>query len=278
MLKAKNLKTFGFYMLLCVIGMVCIFPYTWLISASLKPETKIFFVPPELIPNPFTFENYIQIVQGSPIVIWMMNSAKITLIVVVLGSLTASMAGFAYSKLRFFGSTFLFLLPLCAMMIPNEVIIVPLFKVWGRLGFINTHVPLITPNIIGAGGMFGVFLFRQFYLSVPMELCEAARIDGCTPFGIFFRIMLPLSTSPLATLAIFNFMNTWNDFLDPLIYLNSTEKYTIALGLSLYQDFEGTHWGQQMAACVLATLPLIIMFFMSQKKFIESVALSGLKT
>jgi multiple sugar transport system permease protein len=278
MLKAKHFKTSGFYFLLCIIGVICVFPYTWLISASFKPETKIFFVPPELIPNPFTFENYIQIIRQSPIVIWLLNSAKITLIVVFLGSLTASMAGFAYSKLRFFGSTFLFLLPLCAMMIPNEVIIVPLFKVWGLLGFINTHVPLITPNIIGVGGMFGVFLFRQFYLSVPTELCEAARIDGCTPFGIFFRIMLPLSTSPLATLAIFNFMNTWNDFLDPLIYLNSSEKYTIALGLSLYQDFEGTHWGQQMAACVLATLPLIVMFFISQKKFIESVALSGLKT
>lgn len=278
MLKAKNLKTSGFYIFLGIIGMICIFPYTWLVSASFKPETKIFIIPPEFIPNPFTIENYVQIVRGSPIVVWMINSAKITLIVMFLGSLTASMAGFAYSKLRFFGSTFLFLLPLCAMMIPNEVIIVPLFKMWSLLGAINTHVPLITPNIIGVGGMFGVFLFRQFYLSVPMELCEAARIDGCTPFGIFFKIMLPLSTSPMATLAIFNFMNTWNDFLDPLIYLNSTEKYTIALGLSLYQDFEGTHWGQQMAACVLATLPLIIMFFVSQKKFIESVALSGLKT
>jgi multiple sugar transport system permease protein len=276
--KNKYVHTGLYYCLLVIIGLVCIFPYVWLISASFKPESKIFVIPPQLIPSPFTMENYVDIVRTSPIIIWLLNSTKITVIVVGLGSIAASMAGFAYSKLKFPGATFLFLLPLSAMMIPNEVIIVPLFRMWGSLGFINTHIPLITPNIVGVGGMFGVFLFRQFFLSVPGELCEAARIDGCTPFGIFFRIMLPLSLSPLATLAIFNFMNTWNDFLDPLIYLNSVEKYTVALGLSLYEDFEGKHWGQIMAACVLSTLPLIVMFFAAQKKFIESVALSGMKS
>ncbi|MDL2229201.1 carbohydrate ABC transporter permease [Treponema sp. OttesenSCG-928-L16] len=278
MLKTKNITTLLLYAILCVIGLVCLFPYAWLFSASFKPEAKIFVIPPKLIPDPFTLANYKYIFQFSPIVQWMINSIKITLIVIAFGSLVASMAGFAYSKLRFPGANFLFILPLTAMMIPNEVIIVPLFRVWSALGFINTHVPLITPNIVGVGGMFGVFLFRQFYLSVPGELCEAARIDGCTPFGIFFRIMLPLSISPLATLAIFNFMQTWNDFLDPLIYLNSPEKYTVSLGLNLYQDIEGKNWGAVMAACVFSTLPLIIMFFSLQKKFIESVALSGMKS
>jgi len=278
MLKTKHIPTIALYAVLCVIGLVCIFPYAWLFSAAFKPEAKIFVIPPRLIPDPFTLINYSYIFRYSPIIQWMLNSTKITLTVIVCGSLIASMAGFAYSKLRFPGASFLFILPLCAMMIPNEVIIVPLFRVWSSLGFINTHVPLITPNIVGVGGMFGVFLFRQFYLSVPGELCEAARIDGCTPFGIFFRIMLPLSVSPLATLAIFNFMQTWNDFLDPLIYLNSPEKYTVSLGLSLYSDIEGKNWGAIMAACVVSTLPLIIMFFSLQKKFIESVALSGMKS
>jgi multiple sugar transport system permease protein len=278
MLKTRQVKRAGYYVLLCIIGAVCIFPYVWLLSASFKPETKIFVIPPKLIPDPFTVVNYFEVYRLSPIVRWLLNSTKITLSVIALGSLIAAMAGFAYSKLKFPGASFLFLLPLSAMMIPNEVIIVPLFRVWSALGFINTHIPLITPNVIGVGGMFGVFLFRQFYLSVPGELCEAARIDGCTPFGIFFRIMLPLSISPLATLAIFNFMNTWNDFLDPLIYLNSSEKYTISLGLSLYEDIEGKHWGAIMAACVISTFPLIIMFFSLQKKFIESVALSGMKS
>ena len=278
MLKTKTFNHLSLYGLLCIIGLVCIFPYLWLLSASFKFESRIFVIPPELIPRPFTLINYIEIFQVSPIITWMLNSFKITLIVISISSLLASMAGFAYSKLKFPGSSFLFLLPLSAMMIPNEVIIVPLFRIWSALGFINTHIPLITPNIVGVGGMFGVFLFRQFYLSIPSELCEAAYIDGCTPFGIFFRIMLPMSVSPLATLAIFNFIYTWNDFLDPLIYLNTIDKYTISLGLTLFEGFQGKQWGQIMAACVISTLPLIIMFFAAQRKFIESVALSGMKS
>lgn len=265
------------YLVLTVIGVICIFPYAWLLSASFKPESQIFKVPPELIPSSVTFENYIGMFTSSPALTWLWNSFYITVVVVVMGSLVASMAGFAYAKLRFRGSSLLFLLPLCAMMVPNEIIIIPLFQVWGKLGFINTHLPLIMPNIIGVGGMFGVFLFRQFYLSVPTELCDAAKVDGCTPFGIYLRIMLPMSQSTLATLAVFNFMNAWNDFLDPLIYLNSTDKYTISLGLGLFTDMTGTMWGQLMAACVISTLPLIIAFFIAQNKFIESVALSGVK-
>lgn len=264
--------------LLVLIGAICLFPYLWLVSSSLKPQAQIFSVPPKLIPSPITLENFRDVLTKSPFLKWLWNSTYITLVVVVIGSLVSSMAGFAFAKLRFRGSSILFLLPLCAMLIPNEVIIIPLYKIWGALKMIDTHVPLIVPNIIGAGGMFGVFLFRQFYLSVPYELVEAAKIDGCSPFGIYFRIMLPMSQSPLVTLAIFNFINTWNDFLDPLIYLNSTEKYTLALGLSLYTDSLGPQWGQLMAACLLSTLPLIILFFVAQKKFIDSVALTGMKS
>lgn len=279
MRKNRSLRNkVGLYCLLIVIGAICLFPYLWLVSSAFKPLARIFAVPPELIPNPLTLVNFSDVLTKSPFLRWFWNSTYITLIVVVLGSFVASMAGFAYSKLRFRGSSLLFLLPLCAMLIPNEVIIIPLFKIWGALKLVNTHIPLITPNILGVGGMFGVFLFRQFYLSIPYELCEAAKVDGCSPFGIYFRIMLPLSQSPLATLAIFNFMNTWNDFLDPLIYLNTTENYTLALGLSLYTDALGPQWGQLMAACLLATLPLIIAFFIAQKKFIESVALTGMKS
>lgn len=277
-MRRKNRKSKIFlYLVLAFIGIICIFPYAWLLSASFKPESQIFKVPPELIPSAITVKNYVDMFISSPVLDWMWNSFYITVTVVILGSLVSSMAGFAYAKLKFRGSGLLFLLPLCAMMVPNEIIIIPLFKVWSKLGFINTHLPLIMPNVIGVGGMFGVFLFRQFYLSVPSELCEAAKVDGCTPFGIYFRIMLPISQSTLATLAIFNFMNAWNDFLDPLIYLNSTDKYTISLGLGLFTDMSGTIWGQMMAACVISTLPLIIAFFIAQKQFIESVALSGVK-
>lgn len=266
------------YGALAIIATLCLFPYIWLLSSSFKPEVKIFIIPPEFIPKPLTIKNYYDAFTLSPLLRWLLNTTYITLIVVIGGSFVASMAGFAYSKLRFPGSNVLFLIPLCAMMIPNEVIIIPLFRIWSKLHMIDHYIPLILPNIIGAGGMFGVFLFRQFYLSVPYELVEAAKIDGCTPFGVYYKVMLPLSQSPLATLAIFNFMSTWNDFLDPLIYLNSPEKYTLSLGLKLYSDMSGVLWGQLMAACVVATLPLAIMFFIAQRKFIESVALTGLKS
>lgn len=277
MLRMTKKQKIVLYTILILIGAVCVFPFLWLVSASFKPEVQIFAFPPKLIPDRVVFSNYPAAFDQTALGNWLFNSLYITVIVVVVGSFTASMSGFAFAKMKFPGSSLLFLLPLCAMMVPNEVIIVPLFKVWGALNLVNTHVPLILVNIVGVGGMYGVFLFRQFYLAIPTELCEAAKLDGCTPFGTYWRIMLPISQSTIMTLAIYNFMNTWNDFLDPLIYLNTTEKYTIALGLNLYKDMTGTLWGALMAACVLATLPLIIMFFFAQDKFIESVAVSGMK-
>lgn len=265
------------FAILCIIGILCFFPYLWLLSASIKPESQIFAFPPQIIPEKITGKNYIDAFDGTPLFGWLVNSTYITVTVVVLSIFVASMSGFAFAKMRFPGSSLLFLLPLCAMMVPNEVIIVPLFRIWSALGLSNTHVPLIVNGVIGVGGMYGVFLFRQYYLSIPTELCEAAKLDGCTPFGTYCRIMLPISQSTIMTLVIYNFMQTWNDFLDPLIYLNSTEKFTIALGLNLYKDMTGTLWGALMAACVIATLPLILMFFFAQDKFIESVAVSGMK-
>lgn len=279
MLKTNNISKITLtYLLLGIVAAFCIFPYIWLLSSSFKPETKIFTIPPEIIPNPFTIRNYVEAFTQSSLLRWLLNTAFIAIIVVGGGSVVSSMAGYAYSKIRFPGASFLFLIPLCAMMIPNEVIIIPLFKIWSRLGLVNQYLPLILPNIIGAGGMFGVFLFRQFYLSIPYELVEAAKIDGCTPFRTYLRIMLPMSQSTLATLAIFNFMYIWNDVLDPLVYLSDTNKFTLALGLKLYSDMSGILWGQLMAACVIATLPLTVMFFIAQSKFIESVALTGMKS
>ncbi len=265
------------YIALTLVGLVMVFPFLWLISSAFKPERNIFMIPPQIIPLPATLENFKGVFTDTKFLKWLGNSTYITLIVVVLGSFVSSMAGFAYSKLRFRGKDFLFLLPLCAIMIPNEVILIPMFKMWTWLGAIDTHIPLILPNIVGIGGMFGVFLFRQFYMSIPTELCEAATIDGCSPFRIYTQIMLPNSQSSLVCLAIFNFSAVWNDYLNPLIYLNTSDKYTLALGLSLFTDMTGVMWGELMAACLMATLPIVIMFFVAQDKFIESVALTGMK-
>ena len=279
MQKIKKLSgRFLWYLVLIVVGLIMVFPFFWLISSSLKPEVNIFIIPPQLLPIPATFENYVAVLKSSKFLQWFGNSLYITVLVVLFGSFVSSMAGFAYSKLRFRGRSFLFLLPLCAIMIPNEVILIPMFKMWSWLGLINTHVPLILPSIVGVGGMFGVFLFRQYYLSVPQDLYEAAILDGCTPLGAYLRVMVPVSQSPLVCLAIFNFSATWNDYLRPLIYLNSTDKYTLALGLSLFTDMSGVLWGQLMAACTMATLPIVILFFVAQDKFVESVALTGMKS
>ena len=273
----KNAWKIWWYLILSLICLVMVFPFIWLLSSSFKFERNIFVIPPQLIPRPATLQNFVGVFRDTKFLKWMMNSTYIALIVVVCGSLVSSMAGFAYSKLRFRGRSFLFLLPLCGLMIPNEVILIPMFKMWTWLGAINTHIPLILPNIVGVGGMFGVFLFRQFYMSIPTELCEAATIDGCSPLRVYTQIMLPNSQSPLVCLAIFNFSAVWNDYLNPLIFLNDSDKYTVALGLSLFTDMTSVQWGQLMAACLMATLPIIIVFFIAQDKFIESVALSGMK-
>ena len=273
----KNFWKIGWYLILSIVCLMMVFPFIWLLSSAFKYERNIFVIPPQLIPNPVTLENFVGVFRDTKFVKWLLNSTYIALIVVVCGSLVSSMAGFAYSKLRFRGRSVLFLLPLCGLMIPNEVILIPMFKMWTWLGAINTHIPLILPNIVGVGGMFGVFLFRQFYMSIPSELCEAATIDGCSPLRVYTQIMLPNSQSPLVCLAIFNFSAVWNDYLNPLIFLNDSDKYTVALGLSLFTDMTGIQWGQLMAACLMATLPILIMFFIAQDKFIESVALSGMK-
>lgn len=268
----------GTYLALSLIAFVCIFPFLWMLSSSLKQESKMFLYPPQWIPSPMVYENYANVFRKLPMFQYLFNSVYITLTVVVGGSLVSSMAGYAFSKMTFPGRSALFLLPLCSMMIPNEVIVIPLFRIWSALGFVNTHVPLIVPHVIGAGGMFGVFLFRQAYLSIPNELCEAANIDGCSPFKTYLRIFLPMSGSILATLAIFSFMNAWNDFFDPLIYLNDAKLYTLPLGLSLFADSNSVQWSELMAASVISTLPLMLMFFLAQRKFMESIALSGMKS
>ncbi len=265
-------------LVLAVFCAVLMLPFFWMLSASLKQESKMFIFPPQWIPNPAVPENYANVFRHMPMLNYLGNSFKITALVLLGGAAVASMAGFAFSKLDFTFRSALFLLPLCSMMIPNEVIVIPLFRIWGGLGFVNTHVPLIVPHIVGAGGMFGVFLMRQYYLSIPSELCEAAKIDGCNPFSTYVRIFLPLSGPAIATLSIYNFMNAWNDFFDPLIYLSSAKLYTIPLGLSLFADSQTVQWSELMAASVIATAPLLIMFFLAQRKFMESVALSGLKT
>ncbi|WNR44053.1 carbohydrate ABC transporter permease [Paenibacillus roseipurpureus] len=207
----------------------------------------------------------------------MFNSLYIGVLVTAGTCLFASLAGYAFAKLNFPFKNVIFLMLLSSMMIPTEVTSIPLFTWLSKLNLVDTHFPLIFPPMLGAGGMFGVFLCRQFFITIPNELDEAAKIDGCTPLRTFRTIMLPLATPTLATLTIFTFLHSWNEFFEPLVYLNTSKLYTIPLALSLFTNEAGTAWHLVMAAAVVSTLPLLMVFFFAQKKFIEGVALTGLK-
>ncbi|MEH7224655.1 carbohydrate ABC transporter permease [Bacillus sp. JJ1566] len=273
--KKKNgiLTKISFYGILSLISLIMIVPLLWMVNTSFKDSTKIFVF--QLIPEPFKWENYLKVLDSTPFHLFYFNSLYIAILVTVGTIFLGSLAGYAFAKLKFKGSSFLFLCLLSTMMIPVEVITIPLFLFMRDLGLINTHVPLIAIPILGPAGVFGVFVMRQFFLLVPKELEEAAKLDGCSYFRIYWNIMLPLAKPAIATLTIFTFLTSWNEFYEPLIYINSKELMTLPLALALFTDEVGTKWELLMSASVMATVPLLIVFFFAQKQFIEGVAMTG---
>ncbi|MNI45590.1 L-arabinose transport system permease protein AraQ [compost metagenome] len=249
-----------------------------MLTTSLKDPTKIFLFPPQWLPNPVAWSNFTQVFVKQPdFPLYFFNSAYIAILVTVATCLFAALAGYAFGKMNFRFKNIIFLILLSGMMIPTEVTAIPMFIWMSKLHLTDTHFPLIVPSVLGAGGIFGVFLLRQFFIVVPDELEEAAKIDGCTPWTTFWRIMLPLSTPALSTLAIFTFLHSWDNYFDPLIYISDNSLFTLPVGLKLFTDTAGTDWNLLMAASVMATLPLLLVFFMAQKRFIEGVALTGMK-
>jgi ABC-type sugar transport system, permease component len=265
------------YLILAIVSVVMILPFVWMLSTSLKEPSDIFVFPPRWIPSPIRWENYSEVLQAIPFGRFYFNSVYIAALVTIGTVLFASLSGYAFGRIPFVGRNLVFLILLSTMMIPHEATSIPMFLFMRDLGFINTHFPLIVVPIFGAGGVFGVFVMRQFFLTLPKELEEAAMIDGCSRFGIYWRIMLPLAGPAISTLTIFTFLTCWNEFYDPLIFVNSRELMTIPLGLSLFTDEAGTAWHLLMSASVMATLPLLIIFFFAQKQFMEGVAMTGLK-
>ncbi|MGF9700189.1 MULTISPECIES: carbohydrate ABC transporter permease [Paenibacillus] len=267
----------GTYLLLTLISLIMIVPFIWMISTSFKEPQSIFTYPPQWIPEPFRFQNYIDVFRLIPFHRFYFNSVYIAVVVVLGTVFFASLAGYAFAKIPFKGRNVVFLILLSAMMIPHEVTAIPMFLFMRQLGWIDTHLPLILLPIFGAGGVFGIFVMRQFFITVPTELEEAAMIDGCNRFRIYARIMLPIAKPGMATLTIFTFVTIWNEFFDPLIFINSRELMTLPLGLSLFTDEVGTAWHYLMSATVMATVPLLVVFFIAQRRFIEGVAMTGLK-
>lgn len=265
------------YVVLTIVSAIMMTPFIWMVSTSLKQPADVFVFPPQLIPSPVRWANYADVLESIPFHLFFGNSVYIALLVTAGTVFFASMAGYSFARIPFWGRSFVFLLLLSTMMIPNEVIAIPMFLFMRELGWINTHLPLIVLPIFGAGGVFGVFVMRQFFMSIPKELEEAAMIDGCSRMRIYAMIMLPLARPAIATLIIFTFLTSWNDFFDPLIFINDRELMTLPLALSLFTDESGTSWHLLMSASVMATLPLLIVFFFAQKQFIEGVSMTGLK-
>ncbi|GIO99417.1 sn-glycerol-3-phosphate transport system permease protein UgpE [Paenibacillus lautus] len=265
------------YLVLTIVSLIVLFPFFWMVSTSLKTESEVFLFPPQWIPAAWEWINYIRVFTEMPFHLYFFNSMYIAVLVTAGTCFLSALAGYAFARLHFPFKNAIFLFLLSGMMIPTEVTAIPLFSWMSNLGFIDTHIPLILPPMLGSGGMFGVFLIRQFLITVPIELDEAAKMDGCSPWRTFRSIMLPIATPALATVSIFTFMNSWNEFFEPLIYLNTKELFTLPIGLSMLTTDAGVDWPLLLAASTIATVPILVVFFLAQNKFIEGIANTGLK-
>ncbi|MFC4103420.1 carbohydrate ABC transporter permease [Paenibacillus xanthanilyticus] len=266
------------YILLLLVSAVILFPFLWMITTALKDPTKIFMFPPQWLPDPFVWRNFTDVFSKQPhFLLYFWNSLYIATLVTVGTCLISAMAGYAFAKIPFRFRNIIFLVLLSGMMIPSEVTAVPMFVWMTKLGLTDSHFPLIFPPMLGREALFGVFLLRQFFITIPGDLDEAAKIDGCTPWKTFWSIMFPLAGPSLSTLAIFTFLHSWDNYFDPLIFISTDQLFTLPVGLKLFTDAAGTQWNLLMAASVMATLPLMLVFFFAQKRFIEGVAMTGLK-
>jgi multiple sugar transport system permease protein len=265
------------YLVLTAGACVMILPFFWLVSTSLTAHGLEFQVPPQWIPDPIVWRNYYTAFfqSGLPFQKFVVNTTIIAVANVVGTLLSASLAGFGFARLRFPARDYLFILVLSTMMLPGIVTLIPSYLLFNKIGWVDTWLPLIVPSYLGGGALY-VFLFRQFFMGLPLELDEAARMDGASTWQIFGRIALPLSGPILATVGIFAFMGSWNDFLDSLIYLNTLDKMTLAVGLQSFRGFHGSEWNLMMAAAIMMIAPVLILFFLAQRYFVKGIHMSGL--
>lgn len=272
--KKKKITNIVLFLVALLVAFVMIVPFVWMLSASFKLKSEIFSVPIQWIPETFHLDNYKTILNEIPFPRYFFNTAKITVIVTCLQVVTCSMAAYAFSKLHFPGRDTLFLAYLGTMMVPWHAIMIPQFIVIRKLGLYDTHWSLI---LTGAFSVFGVFILRQNMLSIPDSLGEAAKIDGCGPFGIYTRIIMPLAKTGIATLVVLTFNNVWNDYMGPMIYLDSDVNRTIQLGLATFKREFDTNYGAIMAGTVISLIPVVIIYAVGQKYIVEGVAYSGVK-
>lgn len=262
-------------LLILVLGAIVVMaPFVWLILTSLKPEREIFRQNP--IPSQLYFGNYVEVFNLVPFLTYIRNSLFVAGLSTLGTILSASLCGYGFARLRFWGRDPLFIFVLSTLMLPSVVTLVSVFIIWRNLNQIDTFWPLIVPHWLG-GGAFNIFLMRQFFRTIPGELEESARIDGAGALLIWWKIMLPLAKPAVTTVAIFSFMASWNDFVGPLIYLSNENLFTLPLGLNKFVGERSAEWGALMAASTMMTLPMIVLFFVAQRYFVQGIVLTGMK-
>ncbi|RYG46079.1 carbohydrate ABC transporter permease [bacterium] len=274
-MKRHPLATAALYGVLILGGLLFMGPLVWTLMTALKPEQEIASDPTRLFPQKPTLGNFGAAWRALPFADFVLNTVFVTLVATFGTVLSASLVAYGFARFPFRGRNLLFTVLLATMMLPGQVTMVPVFMIWRAVGAVDTFAPLTLPAFLG-GGAFNVFLLRQFFLTIPRELDEAMLLDGASYFAIWRRLILPLSTPALATVVIFSFIGNWDNFDGPLIYLNSTENYTVSIGLRLFQDTFGTNLGQLMAASLLQLAPIVLLFLFTQKHFVKGIAVTGL--
>jgi multiple sugar transport system permease protein len=272
---------FLLYIIVFILSIIFLFPFFYTLSSSLKQSWEMFIYPPVLWPSIPQFRNYMRIFEVVPFGMWTMNTIRVVILATTGSVLTASVVAYSLSRFKYRGRDLLFLITLSTMMLPAQVTLIPQFVLFHRLKWINTIKPLWVPAWFG-GGAFNIFLMRQFFLSIPLDLDEAALIDGASRFRIFLQILIPLCKPVIATMTVISFMGNWGDFMGPLIYLNSPQKFTLAVGLNYLKYVPEVQVGERlenilMAACVLNIVPCLILFFSAQRYFVRGIVTTGLK-
>jgi ABC-type glycerol-3-phosphate transport system permease component len=261
-----------FMLSLCFVFLI---PLLWMISTALKTRAQTWLFPPVWIPDPIVWENFPEVFQVVPFARFIQNTLTIVVWNLLGQVISTSLVAYGFARLRFPGRDFLFILLIATLMIPYQVTLIPTFILYKMLGWIDSYLPLTVPAFTGSA--FFIFLMRQYMMSLPFELDDAARIDGCNTFQVLYFILMPLCIPPLTIVVVFTFIGVWSDFLGPLIYLNDSAKYTIALGLSMLRGRHGTDWNLLMAASLMAVLPTLVIYFIAQNKLIGGIASVGLK-
>ena len=264
------------FFLSCAIGLVLLTPFAWLARSSLMDAGQIFEYPPHWIPDPFAWTNYPDAINAIPFLQYTLNTLWILVPTVVGTVISCTLAAYGFARLTWPGRDLLFNILLLTFMLPFVATLIPTFLLWTGLHLVNTDWPLVLPHWFGSD-VFFIFLLRQFFRTIPRELDEAAILDGANPLQVLWNVIVPLSRPALATIAILSGLAAWNDFLDPLVYLNKSDKFTLALGLSEFTGLYSSQWHLLMAAATLIVLPVIVIFFFAQRYFVEGITLTGIK-